>query len=322
MKENIIEIKNLKKYFKEVKAVDDISFSVKQGDLFAFLGLNGAGKSTTINIMCDILQKDSGEVLIDGLSVDKDMDKIKQNIGVVFQQSVLDDKLSVFDNLKFKAMLYGLNNEQFLENLKYYSTKLDFKDLLKRPFGKLSGGQKRRIDIARALMHNPKILILDEPTTGLDPKTRMLVWDLITELRKVKKLTVFLTTHYMEEASEADDVVIIDCGKVVAHNTPNKLKNKYANDFIKLYDYDKSLINDLDKNYKYEKLSDCLQVKVENIRKLYENNALKYKKEGKKFPKNFFEEFSCLFALKYIVNSKGLWYNNYLVSSQLHNSNT
>lgn len=270
MKENIIEIKNLKKYFKEVKAVDDISFSVKQGDLFAFLGLNGAGKSTTINIMCDILQKDSGEVLIDGLSVDKDMDKIKQNIGVVFQQSVLDDKLSVFDNLKFKAMLYGLNNEQFLENLKYYSTKLDFKDLLKRPFGKLSGGQKRRIDIARALMHNPKILILDEPTTGLDPKTRMLVWDLITELRKVKKLTVFLTTHYMEEASEADDVVIIDCGKVVAHNTPNKLKNKYANDFIKLYDYDKSLINDLDKNYKYEKLSDCLQVKVENIQKAKE----------------------------------------------------
>lgn len=270
MKENIIEIKNLKKYFKEVKAVDDISFSVKQGDLFAFLGLNGAGKSTTINIMCDILQKDSGEVLIDGLSVDKDMDKIKQNIGVVFQQSVLDDKLSVFDNLKFKAMLYGLNNEQFLENLKYYSTKLDFKDLLKRPFGKLSGGQKRRIDIARALMHNPKILILDEPTTGLDPKTRMLVWDLITELRKVKMLTVFLTTHYMEEASEADDVVIIDCGKVVAHNTPNKLKNKYANDFIKLYDYDKSLINDLDKNYKYEKLSDCLQVKVENIQKAKE----------------------------------------------------
>jgi len=237
---NIIEIKNLKKYFGEVKAVDDISFSVKQGDLFAFLGLNGAGKSTTINIMCDILQKDSGDVYINNYSIDDSSDKIKADLGIVFQQSVLDEKLTVYDNLYYRAMLYNLTEKEFKQNLNFYAEKLDFKDILKRPFGKLSGGQKRRIDIARALIHNPKILILDEPTTGLDPKTRILVWDLISYLRKEKQLTVFLTTHYMEEASEADDVVIIDSGKIVAHDTPNKLKNKYANDFVKIYDWEES----------------------------------------------------------------------------------
>ncbi|MBQ9793043.1 MAG: ABC transporter ATP-binding protein [Clostridia bacterium] len=268
MKENIIEIKNLKKYFKDVKAVDDISFAVKQGDLFAFLGLNGAGKSTTINIMCDLLQKDSGEIFIDGFSIDKDIDKIKAELGVVFQQSALDDKLSVYENLQSRAMLYGLNKDQFLKNLNFYADKLDFKGLLKRPFGKLSGGQKRRIDIARALMHNPKIIILDEPTTGLDPKTRILVWNLITELRKSKNLTVFLTTHYMEEAGEADDVVIIDSGKVVAHDTPNKLKNKYAYDFVRVYDYDKSLIEDLqNKNFKFEKTKEFLEISFDDISK-------------------------------------------------------
>lgn len=268
MKENIIEIKNLKKYFKDVKAVDDISFNVKQGDLFAFLGLNGAGKSTTINIMCDLLQKDSGEIFIDGFSVDKDIDKIKAELGVVFQQTALDDKLSVYENLQSRAMLYGLNKDQFLSNLNFYADKLEFNDLLKRPFGKLSGGQKRRIDIARALMHNPKIIILDEPTTGLDPKTRILVWNLITELRKSKNLTVFLTTHYMEEAGEADDVVIIDSGKVVAHDTPNKLKNKYAYDFVRVYDYDKSLIEDLQNNkFKFEKTKEFLEISFDEISK-------------------------------------------------------
>lgn len=266
MKEKIIEVKNLKKYFKEVKAVDDISFDVKKGDLFAFLGLNGAGKSTTINIMCDLLQKDSGEIYIDGYSVDKDIDKIKSALGVVFQQSVLDEKLTVYENLISRAMLYGLTKTQFEETLKFYAQKLDFEDLYNRPFGKLSGGQKRRIDIARALLHNPKILILDEPTTGLDPKTRILVWNLITELRKSKNLTVFLTTHYMEEAGDADDVVILDSGKVVAHDTPNKLKNKFAHDFVKLYDYDKSLLKQLeDSEYSYTIEGDYVEVRFDKI---------------------------------------------------------
>ena len=280
---NIIEIKNLKKYFGEVKAVDDISFSVKQGDLFAFLGLNGAGKSTTINIMCDILQKDSGDVYINNYSIDDSSDKIKADLGIVFQQSVLDEKLTVYDNLYYRAMLYNLTETEFKQNLNFYAEKLDFKDILKRPFGKLSGGQKRRIDIARALIHNPKILILDEPTTGLDPKTRILVWDLISYLRKEKQLTVFLTTHYMEEASEADDVVIIDSGKIVAHDTPNKLKNKYANDFVKIYDWEESLIKKLEKdNYDYLQQKEFIEVKVKNILEA-KNFVVKYEKLIKDF---------------------------------------
>jgi len=280
---NIIEIKNLKKYFGEVKAVDDISFSVKQGDLFAFLGLNGAGKSTTINIMCDILQKDSGDVYINNYSIDDSSDKIKADLGIVFQQSVLDEKLTVYDNLYYRAMLYNLTEKEFKQNLNFYAEKLDFKDILKRPFGKLSGGQKRRIDIARALIHNPKILILDEPTTGLDPKTRILVWDLISYLRKEKQLTVFLTTHYMEEASEADDVVIIDSGKIVAHDTPNKLKNKYANDFVKIYDWEESLIKKLEKdNYDYLQQKEFIEVKVKNILEA-KNFVVKYEKLIKDF---------------------------------------
>lgn len=264
--EDIIEIKNLKKYFKDVKAVDDISFKVKKGEFFAFLGLNGAGKSTTINIMCDALKKDSGLVIINGYSVDTDMDKIKYDLGVVFQNSVLDQNLSVYSNLKTRASLYNMSNAQFNENLKFLSEKLELNDLLKRPIKNLSGGQKRRVDIARALIHNPKILILDEPTTGLDPKTRILVWSLINQLRVDKALTVFLTTHYMEEASEADFVVILDSGKIVADDTPNNLKNKYAFDFVKVYDYNKQLLKVLDKNKtKYVVNSNGLEIEVKNI---------------------------------------------------------
>lgn len=239
---NIIEIKDLKKHFKEVKAVDGISFCVREGELFAFLGLNGAGKSTTINIICNLLEKDGGDVYIDGLSIDSNMQKIKPRLGVVFQENSLDVKLSVYDNLKYRAGLYGLKGKDFKDRLNYLADRLQFADLLKRPFGKLSGGQQRRIDVARALMHSPKILILDEPTTGLDPNTRITLWEFLNELRLSKGLTVLLTTHYMEEASDADYVVIIDSGKIVASDTPNNLKNQYAYDFIKIYDYSKELI--------------------------------------------------------------------------------
>ncbi|MDE7208837.1 MAG: ABC transporter ATP-binding protein [Clostridia bacterium] len=238
----MIEIKDLKKHFKEVKAVDGISFCVREGELFAFLGLNGAGKSTTINIICNLLEKDGGDVYIDGLSIDSNMQKIKPRLGVVFQENSLDVKLSVYDNLKYRAGLYGLKGKDFKDRLNYLADRLQFADLLKRPFGKLSGGQQRRIDVARALMHSPKILILDEPTTGLDPNTRITLWEFLNELRLSKGLTVLLTTHYMEEASDADYVVIIDSGKIVASDTPNNLKNQYAYDFIKIYDYSKELI--------------------------------------------------------------------------------
>lgn len=262
---NIIEIKNLKKYFKEVKAVDDISFSVAEGEFFAFLGLNGAGKSTTINIMCGALSADDGSVIIDSQDVKTEMNKIKRELGVVFQNSVLDGTLSAMDNLKTRATMYGMTNAEFKESLNYLSGKLELKDILNRSLNKLSGGQKRRVDIARALIHSPKILILDEPTTGLDPKTRMLVWALISELRTEKNLTVFLTTHYMEEAALADQVVIMDSGKIVASGSPNELKNKYASDFIRLYKFSPSLEQiAASAGLKTEKTKAYLEITVKN----------------------------------------------------------
>ncbi len=233
--ENIIEIKDLKKYYGEVKAVDGITFSVKKGELFAFLGLNGAGKSTTISVICGSLKKDSGEVLIDGIRIEEKPDEIKSRLGVVFQNSALDKPLSVYENLRSRAALYGITGKAFEERLKELSEPLDLKEILKRPVGKLSGGQRRRIDIARAMIHRPDILILDEPTTGLDPQTRQNVWAVINDLRKNEGITVFLTTHYMEEAAEADNVVILDSGKIAAEGSPLYLKNRFSADALSLY---------------------------------------------------------------------------------------
>ena len=229
---NIIEIEHLSKSFGKIKAVNDLSFSVKEGELFAFLGVNGAGKSTTISIICGALSADSGKVTIDG----EDHFTAKEKLGVVFQSSVLDKALSVYDNLKSRAALYGIDGKAFENKLKALSEALDFADILRRPVGKLSGGQRRRIDIARALIHDPRILILDEPTTGLDPQTRGLIWGVIAELRKTRGMTVFLTTHYMEEAADADYVIILDSGSISAEGTPLELKNRYTGDYITLYD--------------------------------------------------------------------------------------
>ncbi len=257
---HIIEIRNLKKFFGDTKAVDDITFSVEEGELFAFLGLNGAGKSTTINILVGMLKRDSGDCFVNNFSVDE-ISKILPSIGIVFQTSVLDKKLSVYDNLRYRAMLYGMDKKEFENNLKYFTDKLDLGQILKKQLDKLSGGQKRKVDIVRALLHKPNILILDEPTTGLDPKTRKLVWDTINELRKTTNLTVLLTTHYMEEASIADNVVIIDGGKIVAEGSPLTLKNKYANDYIKAYKYDNSIFEILDKaKIPYKKEKNCLEI--------------------------------------------------------------
>lgn len=233
--ENIIEIEGLEKSFSDVKAVNNISFKVKKGELFAFLGVNGAGKSTTINIICGDLKKDSGSVVVGGYNIESDLDKIKKCLGVVFQGSVLDSALSVRDNLESRAALYGIFGKAFEEKLSYLSKLLDFEDILKRSIGKLSGGQRRRIDIARALLHDPEILILDEPTTGLDPQTRKLLWSVVERMREERGMTVFLTTHYMEEAADADQVVILDSGEIAAKGTPLELKNRYAGDFINLY---------------------------------------------------------------------------------------
>lgn len=233
--ENIIEIEHLNKSFGTVKAVQDLSFQVKRGELFAFLGVNGAGKSTTISILCGQLQRDSGNVSICGRSIDHSLAEITRKLGVVFQNSVLDQPLSVRENLKSRAALYGITGKAFEARLKELAELLDFSDLLNRTVGKLSGGQRRRIDIARALLHDPEILILDEPTTGLDPQTRMLLWNVVNTLRKQNGMTVFLTTHYMEEAADADYIVILDSGKIAAEGTALALKNKYTGDYITIY---------------------------------------------------------------------------------------
>ena len=259
---NIIEINHLNKTFGDIKAVQDLSFRVKEGELFAFLGVNGAGKSTTINILCGQLSKDSGSVNICGSDLDASPDSIKRSIGVVFQNSVLDKELSVRDNLASRAALYGIKGKDFQNRLEELANLLEFKNLLKRPVGKLSGGQRRRIDIARALLHKPKILILDEPTTGLDPQTRNLLWQVIGNLRKDDNMTVFLTTHYMEEAADADYVVILDAGRIAAEGTPLELKNAYTGDFITIYGEDEEQIKKLDAPYK--PIRDAFRVSVAN----------------------------------------------------------
>ncbi|MCI6093692.1 MAG: ABC transporter ATP-binding protein [Clostridium sp.] len=257
---NIIEIDHLHKAFGDVKAVQDLSFRVREGELFAFLGINGAGKSTTINILCGQLAKDSGTVKIGSIDLDADPDSIKRSLGVVFQNSVLDKELSVRDNLASRAALYGLRGKDFQNRLAELARLLEFEELLKRSVGKLSGGQRRRIDIARALLHRPKIIILDEPTTGLDPQTRSLLWRVIGELRNKENMTVFLTTHYMEEAADADYVVILDHGRIAAEGTPLTLKNTYTGDFITIYNTEESLIKALGMPYK--PMRDAFRVSV------------------------------------------------------------
>lgn len=262
--QNIIEINNLDKSFQDVHAVNDLSLRVKEGELFAFLGVNGAGKSTTISIMCGMLAKDGGKIFIDGKDVDKDMREITKELGVVFQNTVLDAKLSVKDNLTSRAALYGITGKEAKQRIAHLAELLEFKDILNRTFGKLSGGQKRRVDVARALLNNPKILILDEPTTGLDPEARKALWSVVTTLRKNQNMTVFLTTHYMEEAADADYVVILDSGKISAEGTPLELKNNYTGDFVTIYNVDEDKIKAL--GLPYENIRDAVRIAVKNTK--------------------------------------------------------
>ena len=232
---NIIEVKNLVKNYKQVEAVKDISFCVEEGSFFAFLGVNGAGKSTTINILCTVLEKTSGKLSIGGFDLDKDKDKIKPLIGIVFQNSVLDKQLTVKENLLSRAAYYGFSRKQANQRIKELSEIFSLEEFIDRRYCRLSGGQKRRVDVARALLNRPKVLFLDEPTTGLDPQTRLQVWKIIHKLRKETGLTVFLTTHYMEETADCDRVVILDKGKILANDVPNNLKKLYANNRLVWY---------------------------------------------------------------------------------------
>ena len=257
---DIITIDHLSKQFGEVKAVQDLSFRVREGELFAFLGVNGAGKSTTIHIMCGQLKKDGGKIVIDGADLDGGADPVKQKLGVVFQNSVLDGALTVWDNLESRAALYKITGSAFKKRFSELDALLGIGEFKRRAVAKLSGGQRRRIDIARALLHRPKILILDEPTTGLDPQTRKLLWGVIARLRQEEGMTVFLTTHYMEEAAEADFVVILESGKIAAEGTPLSLKNRYTGDFITLYGADEETVMGL--GLPYEKIPGGFRLSV------------------------------------------------------------
>ena len=225
---NAVSVKNLTKKYGNHLAVDNISFEVKEGSFFAFLGENGAGKSTTINMLCTILDKTDGDAEIFEHKLGRDDDAIRSDIGIVFQNSVLDGKLTVKENLLTRASYYGIGKKEILGRLEPVMKSFELESIWNQKYEKLSGGQRRRVDIIRALLHNPRLLFLDEPTTGLDPMSRKMVWDYINYLRKEKHMTIFLTTHYMEEVRDADRVVILDKGKIVAADTPAGLKNRYA----------------------------------------------------------------------------------------------
>jgi len=239
--ENIIEVHDLKKNYGNIEAVKGIDFNVKKGSFFAFLGPNGAGKSTTIEMMCTFLKPSSGTIQIGQYKIGKDNEKIREMIGVVFQNNVLDDLLTVEENLRLRGGLYQKNKGILQELIQEAMEITSITDLKDRPYGELSGGQRRRADLARGLIHRPKILFLDEPTTGLDPKSRQQVWQTIKRMQKENNLTIFLTTHYMEEAAQADKIMIIDHGEIQEEGTPSKLKEKYAKNKLILTPKDQSL---------------------------------------------------------------------------------
>jgi len=230
----IIQVDSLFKAYGDVKAVNGISFEVGEGNLFSFLGTNGAGKSTTINVLTTLISKDQGTVCVGGFDIERSAGQVRKLIGVVFQDSVLDPILSVRENLTVRGSMYGLHGSRLRGAVANAMAITNVEELASRHYGKLSGGQRRRVDIARSLVHMPKVLFLDEPTTGLDPKTRNDIWHLIRELQKSNGMTVFLTTHYMEEAADSDDIVVIHRGEIKAHGTPLELKTKYCSDLLKL----------------------------------------------------------------------------------------
>lgn len=260
----IIEVRNFTKKYGNFIAVDDISFTVEEGTVFAFLGPNGAGKSTTINTLCTIFEKTSGTLLIDGKDVTTQKDDVRSTIGVVFQDSTLDSKMTIDENLKMHCVFYKIPKEEVEERIQFVLNLVDLTKERKKSVGALSGGMKRRVEIARGLIHYPKVLFLDEPTTGLDPQTRAHIWEYILKLQKERNITIFLTTHYMEEAEICNKIAIIDGGKIVAHDTPYALKKQFTKD--------KAYIN-TDKERELEQLLEQYQLEYIKKEGYYRVNA-------------------------------------------------
>ena len=232
---NILKVDNLTKRYGSFTAVDHVNFTVEKGTMLGFLGVNGAGKTTVINMLATLLKPDEGSAEICGETLGKADQQIRKKIGIVYQQNCLDDLLSVEENLMCRGVIHGATKKEAKAQCKKLGEILKLNDILKKKYQSLSGGQKRRCEIAAALMHTPEILFLDEPTTGLDPATRVDVWNTIEQLQKTEKMTVFLTTHYMEEAAKADKIIIMDRGKIVTTGTPFELKETYATDKVKLF---------------------------------------------------------------------------------------
>ncbi|MBC1549056.1 ABC transporter ATP-binding protein [Listeria sp. FSL L7-0478] len=266
----MIKLTNVVKTFGKVEAVKGINLEVEKGSLFAFLGENGAGKSTTLSMICTESEATSGEIFIDDEKLTfKNRKAFRQKLGVVFQDNVLDDLLTVRENLYNRASLYGKTKAEITERLELVSSIMGIEDILNRRFEKLSGGQKRRAEIARAIMHDPEILLLDEPTTGLDPKTRVSVWKIIDYLREALGMTVFLTTHYLEEAKDADQLAVIHKGKIIAEGTPASIRSRFSVDKIFFYEPKlvelQVIVEKLDLPYKVTKDSMCVDVTKEDV---------------------------------------------------------
>jgi ABC-2 type transport system ATP-binding protein len=227
MAQEIIKVENLARRFNHFTAVDSISFSVGEGEIFGFLGPNGAGKTTTINILCTLLKPTGGSAFISSLDVVKEPNRVRKEIGIVFQDPSLDDRLTAEDNLRFHGCLYHLEPREIDCRIPEVLGLVELLDRRKEFVRKFSGGMKRRLEIARGLLHSPRVLFLDEPTLGLDPQTRVHIWDYILKMKREKNITVFMTTHYMQEAEVCDRIAIMDNGKIIDLDTPANLKGKY-----------------------------------------------------------------------------------------------
>ena len=269
---NIIEVKNFTKQYGNFNAVNDISFEVAEGTIFAFLGPNGAGKSTTINTLCTILNKTQGILKINGNDVSEHKDRVRKDIGIVFQESTLDVKLTVYENLKLHCDFYNVPKPEVKERIDFVLDLVDLSNWRKAAVNSLSGGMKRRVEIARGLVHYPKVLFLDDPTTGLDPQTRANIWNYIHKLQKQKNITIFLTTHYMDEAEISDKVAIIDHGKIVAYDTPDNLKKQYTSALMKIKVSDSKPVIEylMDKCIKYKVVDELISIYIPELKEVFQ----------------------------------------------------
>jgi len=279
MNDYIIKVENLVKRFGKVVAVDNVSFSVAPGEIFGFLGPNGAGKTTTINILCTLSKPTSGQAIINGFDVVRQQSRVRRSIGLVFQDPSLDERLSGLQNLRFHALVYNMPVSVREQRIEQVLRMMELWDRRKGEVRTYSGGMKRRLELARGLLHHPKVLFLDEPTLGLDPQTRSRIWEYILELRQREGTTIFLTTHYMDEAEKADRIAIIDYGKLVAMDTPERLKNMVGKDIIsvKTDDNDRA-VEELRLRYRIEAR--------------YDSNGLAFEvADGEEFLPTFVKEF-------------------------------